>query len=80
MALIGIIPIARSSISGDSPTFHIFTILIERNIMLNYTSSKDSLQFSEDLLNATGPIPYGLTNDYMFRVVLQSNEIALKDL
>lgn len=29
---------------------------------------------------ATGPIPFGMTNDYMFRAVLESNPIALKGL
>ena len=24
-------------------------------------------------LNATGPIPYGMTNDYMFRLILEKN-------
>ncbi|MDO4273388.1 MAG: Rpn family recombination-promoting nuclease/putative transposase [Eubacteriales bacterium] len=28
----------------------------------------------------TGPLPYGFTNDYMFRAVFQKNHIALKDL
>lgn len=31
-------------------------------------------------LNAHGQIPYGMTNDYMFRAVLQSNNKALKGL
>lgn len=30
--------------------------------------------------NATGDIPYNMTNDYMFRVVLQKNEHVLKGL
>lgn len=30
--------------------------------------------------NATGDIPYNMTNDYMFRVVLQKNELVLKGL
>lgn len=29
---------------------------------------------------ASGPIPYNLTNDYMFRVVLQENELVLRGL
>ena len=32
------------------------------------------------LSTATGPIPYGLTNDYMFRIVFQRNKYALKGL
>lgn len=31
-------------------------------------------------LNATGPIRFGLTNDYMFRAVLQKNNYVLKGL
>ena len=34
----------------------------------------------DELKNATGNIPYGMTNDYMFRAVLQSNKIVLKGL
>ena len=30
--------------------------------------------------NATGPIPFNMTNDYMFRVVLQKNELVLRGL
>ena len=30
--------------------------------------------------NATGDIPFNMTNDYMFRVVLQKNELVLKGL
>lgn len=29
---------------------------------------------------ATGPIPYNMTNDYMFRVILQKNELVLRGL
>ena len=29
---------------------------------------------------ATGTIPYNMTNDYMFRVVLQKNKFVLKGL
>ena len=31
-------------------------------------------------LTASGPIPYNLTNDYMFRVILQENELVLRGL
>lgn len=31
-------------------------------------------------VNASGPIPYGMTNDYMFRAVLQSNNKVLRNL
>ncbi len=35
---------------------------------------------AKGLCNAKGPIPYGLTNDYMFRIVFQRNKYALKGL
>lgn len=31
-------------------------------------------------LNATGLIPYGMTNDYMFRIILEKNNYVLKGL
>ncbi|MDE6603767.1 MAG: Rpn family recombination-promoting nuclease/putative transposase [Lachnospiraceae bacterium] len=37
----------------------------------------DSLAFFRD---AHGPVPYGMTNDYMFRAVLQSNNKVLRGL
>lgn len=39
-----------------------------------------SVPFSEPLARASGPIDYGLTNDYMFRAVLQQNNRVLKGL
>ena len=36
--------------------------------------------FSPALLKATGKIEYGLTNDYMFRVLFQKNKKALTGL
>lgn len=33
-----------------------------------------------DILNARGQIPYSMTNDYMFRAILQSNNKVLKGL
>jgi predicted transposase/invertase (TIGR01784 family) len=36
--------------------------------------------FSKELEAATGPIDYGFTNDYMFRVILQKNQRVLKSL
>ncbi len=39
---------------------------------------KQSLQ--QDFLNASGPVPYCMTNDYLFRAVLQSSNKALKGL
>lgn len=37
-------------------------------------------EFNNDLLNATGEIPYGLTNDCMFHLVFQNDMVALKGL
>lgn len=39
-----------------------------------------SILLSHALSNATGPLPYRLTNDYLFRAVLQSNNSVLKGL
>ncbi len=33
-----------------------------------------------DYLKATGKIPYGMMNDYIFRIVFQENKLALKGL
>ena len=33
-----------------------------------------------EIKNITGNIPYGMTNDYMFRAVLQENKIVLRGL
>ena len=33
-----------------------------------------------DYLNATGEVKFGLTNDYLFRIVFQENKLALKGL
>ena len=33
-----------------------------------------------DFQNATGTIPYNMTNDYMFRYILQKNQKVLKGL
>ena len=42
----------------------------------NLTNETDVLLYE----NATGPVPYGLKNDYMFHVVFQENRHALKGL
>ena len=42
----------------------------------NLTNETDVLLYE----NATGPVPYGLKNDYMFHVVFQENMHALKGL
>lgn len=44
--------------------------------ILPVTSIPVSLSFE----NASGPIDYGFTNDYMFRIVLQQNNCVLKGL
>ena len=41
---------------------------------------KSNEQFSKNLLEATGPILYNMTNDYMFRAILQKNKKVLKGL
>ena len=45
-----------------------------------FTQQKFSDNLSTSLQNAHGAIPYGMTNDYMFRAVLQSNNQALRGL
>ena len=41
---------------------------------------KSKEQFSKKLREATGPILYNMTNDYMFRAILQKNQKVLKGL
>ncbi len=41
---------------------------------MNPTKETSSLSY----LNATGHIPYGMTNDYMFRLILEKNNYVLK--
>lgn len=43
---------------------------------MNTIKPTTSLSF----LNATGLIPYGMTNDYMFRIILEKNNYVLKGL
>lgn len=45
----------------------------------NAANTKPSNSDSE-FLNAQGAVPYGMTNDYMFRAVLQTNNKALQGL
>ena len=45
-----------------------------------HSSSSNHSVFSNELANATGPIDYGFTNDYMFRAILQRNMTVLKAL
>lgn len=44
----------------------------------NLLVTSDSVSHSFE--NATGPIDYGFTNDYMFRAILQQNHRVLKGL
>ena len=46
--------------------------------MENRSHSKNTQHYN--YLSATGRIPYNMTNDYMFRVILQKNEDTLKNL
>ena len=46
----------------------------------NLTITENEPEMQRSFENATGPIRYGMTNDYMFRVVLQSCKPALKGL
>ena len=41
---------------------------------------KSSESIHPSYLTASGPIPYNLLNDYMFRVILQENEFVLRGL
>ena len=43
-------------------------------------NTKEEKMNSNDYLTATGIIEYNMTNDYMFRVILQENEVVLKGL
>lgn len=45
-----------------------------------YNSQKNISRYGEDFRNAYGAIPYGMTNDYMFRAVLQASNKALRGL
>ncbi len=38
------------------------------------------MQKNQNYLTATGKIPYNMTNDYMFRAILQKNEKVLRGL
>ncbi|MBD5542620.1 MAG: hypothetical protein HDR00_15785 [Lachnospiraceae bacterium] len=46
----------------------------DKSIVCNYETTLQALQ------EAHGTIPYGMTNDYMFRAVLQSNNNVLRGL
>ena len=44
------------------------------------SKSNDAISFSPQLEKATGSITYNMTNDYMFKAVLQKNQHVLKGL
>ena len=45
---------------------------------MNQIHKEKSNILLNELQSATGNIPYNMTNDYMFRAVLQSNNKVLK--
>lgn len=61
---------------------------MKRNASTNHSTTdsgeisilQNTSSFDQDFLNASGKIPYSMTNDYMFRAVLQSNNKALRGL
>lgn len=56
---------------------------LNQNNETNYQSGKRKYGrtvIETTLQNAHGKIPYGMTNDYMFRAVLQSNNKVLRGL
>ncbi|MBD5453216.1 MAG: Rpn family recombination-promoting nuclease/putative transposase [Lachnospiraceae bacterium] len=53
----------------------------QTNVNQQTDNPQNSIPNSDDSLrNAHGAIPYGMTNDYMFRAVLQTNNKALRGL
>ena len=46
----------------------------------NKAKNPTSISLTSMLENAYGKIPYNMTNDYMFRAVLQSNNKVLRGL
>lgn len=48
--------------------------------MTKNTTQIDSLQLADDWRNLQGPLNIRMTNDYLFRALLQRNEIVLKAL
>ncbi len=55
---------------------------MNRNISVSDTSVPDNpaLGTPDSFLNATGPVRFNMTNDYMFRAVLQTNNRVLRGL
>jgi len=65
--------------SQNLVTFISISITKER-ISMNQVLQQPDLPFSPQLEQATGSIAYNMTNDYMFKAVLQKNEHVLKGL
>lgn len=51
-----------------------------KNATKQTTATFTSLSLEQAFLEAIGPITYNMTNDYMFRAILQSNENVLRKL
>ena len=47
---------------------------------MSFSTKAPSITFTTPLQNATGRMPYTLTNDYMFRAMLQRSKGALKGI
>ena len=53
---------------------------MKRNSEQNLSAQHFHPSWDQDFLNASGRVPYRMTNDYLFRAVLQSSNKALKGL
>lgn len=53
---------------------------MSQNVNAPKQFSATSRQSSKDWLSATGPLPIPMTNDYLFRAILQNNNYVLKGL
>lgn len=53
---------------------------MSQNVNAPKQFSAASRQSSKDWLSATGPLPIPMTNDYLFRAILQNNNYVLKGL
>jgi predicted transposase/invertase (TIGR01784 family) len=61
------------------PRFSRTNLQTERIFMNKRNTIKNEFK-GKDYLNASGRIPYGMMNDYIFRIVFQENKFALKGL
>lgn len=63
-------------------TYHLFRVfpLCTFPSLVRYSMNTIKPTTSLSYLNATGQIPYGMTNDYMFRIILEKNNYVLKGL